>query len=130
MSHTAARSWKLTAAVISLAILPLLLPFPFALIELKWIAPVVQAQWPHCGADCPPAIYWLRLGWLLVLGPSLLVALASLLLGTFGLIRARWRATSPKNRALLQASVTCGALWILLLGCMYWVIFEITGLVP
>lgn len=130
MSLTAARSRKLLVAVIILAILPLLLPFPFALLTLKWIVPVIVPEWSQCSAHCPPSTYGERLEWLLILGPSLLVAVASLLLGTLGLVRARWRLPSPKNRVLLRASVTCGVVWVLLLGCMYWVIFEIAGLVP
>lgn len=120
----------MTAAVISLAILPLLLPFPFALLTLKWIVPVIVPEWSQCPLNCPPSTYGERLEWLLILGPSLLVAVTSLLLGTLGLVRARWRAISPKRRVLLRTSVTCGVVWILLFGCMYWVIFEITGLVP
>lgn len=123
----------MTAAVISLAILPLLLPFPFALVELKWLYPIFQEHLQQCASfDCgiTTETDWERLGWLLVLGPSLLVAVTSLLLGTLGLVRARWRAISPKRRVLLRTSVTCGVVWILLFGCMYWVIFEITGLVP
>jgi hypothetical protein len=123
-----ARSRTLTSAVILLAMLPMVLPFPFALIALQRIYPVFQEQLSQCvSLDCQGQIgtHWEHLGWLLVLGPSLLVAVASILLGTIGFIRARWYPTLPEHKVLFAASVACGVLWASLYGCLVWALFQV-----
>ena len=114
--HAAERSEKLTKAVIWLAILPLVLPIPFYGIAHVQIGPMENEAWSHCGFDCPGATYWERIFWLVVLGPSMLVAVASILLGTIGLIRARRHPTSPENINLLQGSIISGVVWAIILG--------------
>lgn len=121
---------KLIATVIVLALLPLVLPFPVALIALKWVLPAMVPEWLQCPTYCPPSTDGDRLEWLLILGPSLLVAVASILLGIIGIFRERWAPLSPKRRALFRASVALGAVWVVLLGRLYGVIFWISGLVP
>lgn len=131
--RAASRSWKLTATVMVLAILPLLLPFSFALMELKGIYPVFQEHLRQCTSfDCgvQTETDWERLGWLVTLGPSLLIATIAILLGTIGCFHARRHPISPKNRALFRASVTCGGVWAILFCCLYGIIFYVTGLVP
>ncbi|HEY7356757.1 MAG TPA: hypothetical protein VH590_09835 [Ktedonobacterales bacterium] len=132
-SLAAGRSRKLTAVVIALAILPLLLPFLFALVELRWIYPMLQEQVLQCADSMcmdQAETYWERVGWLVTLGPSFLIALASILLGTIGLARARRHITSPQNVALFMVSLALGICWVVLGLCIYGVIFGITGIVP
>lgn len=132
--QAAKRSRKLHVSVIALAILPLVLPFPFYGLAVLWIRPVIEEIYSGCASfDCLNATYpvvtsWLDLWCLLVLGPSLLVALASILLGTIGLIRARRHPTSPENKNLFSASVGCGLIWAVLLGGM--LLFGFGFLVP
>lgn len=132
--QAATRSRKLHVSVIALAILPLLLPFPFYGLAVLWIRPVIEETYSGCASfDClnatyPVVTYWLELWCLLVLGPSILVALASILFGTIGLIRARRRPTSPENKSLFSVSVECGLVWAVLLGGM--LLFGFTFLVP
>lgn len=117
--QAAPRSRKLAAAVMTLGILPALLPLPLYVWYLQWLAPVIQAHRLQCPSfTCPAMHSWDSLGWLLVLGPEILVALASVLLGYSGLWRSRWHPISPGNLALLRASVTWGVVWTVLFGCM------------
>jgi hypothetical protein len=116
--RAAARSWELTVTVIILTILPLLLPFPLYRLELLWIAPIDDAAWQQCGFVCPAAQYVESLAYLLILGPSLLVAVAAVLVGTFGLVRARRHPTSLRKRTLLKVSVICGGVWSGIFGCL------------
>lgn len=116
------RSRKLTAAVVILAILPLLLPFPFYLLNVVWIGPIINEKMLECVSfDCSAALDLERLEVLLILGPSILAAVASLLLGYIGRFQARRRPTSPENAALFMVSITCGYAWAVLLGCGLWV---------
>jgi hypothetical protein len=125
----AARSRKLLIAVILLAILPLALPFPFSFLAGEWIMPTIAPQFQQClPYTCLTDRE--RLEWLLFLGPSFLVAVASLLLGTIGLVRTRWHPTSPKNMALFRACLNWGVVWMLLLGCIYWGMYWLAGVVP
>lgn len=121
---------NLTWTVIVLAILPLVLPWPFLGLAAVWIFPGVEPRLSQCSAAylCQSAADWNRLGWLLVLGPSLLVALASIFLGTIGLVRARRHPTSPKTINLLQGSVVSGVAWACLLGCVGWVFFYLAAI--
>ena len=132
---TAARSRKLTAAVIILAILPLALPFLFALFW-QGIYPGEPAVEAHLLQQCASfecvkqgLLTWEQLGWLFILGPSILAALAPILLGTIGLIRARRHPTSPKNRALFRASLICGIVLAILFGCSLGAILYIAAVV-
>jgi hypothetical protein len=126
-SLAAGRSRKLIIALIVLAILPLLLPWPFLVIAREWIGPMEAKVWSHCGFDCPGATYWERIFWLVVLGPSILVALASILFGTIGIAR---RTTAPKDAGKYGVSLAFGICWAVLGLCIYGAIFVITGLVP
>ncbi len=113
------RSWKLTVAAILLAILPPLLPFPLYGLEQLWIGPLDSAAWQQCRAFyCPQAADLERLGAFLVLGPSLLVALALMLLGWIGAMHAHSHPTSSGNRDLFRGSVAFGVIWIALFGCI------------
>jgi hypothetical protein len=67
---------------------------------------------------------------LVILGPSMLVALAAVIFGIFGLVRARRHPISLKDRIWFQASISFGVLWLLILGCLYWLLFELVNLVP
>jgi len=69
--------------------------------------------------DCPRAVDLDRLADLLVLGPSLLLALTSLFLGNFGLILTDRRPTSPKKSHLLMASAVGGFFLVLIFGCIF-----------
>lgn len=121
MPRAAARSRKLTTTAIILMILPLLLPFPFYGLAALWIGPAVKEQLLQCASfDCPAAIAWLRLGWFLVLGPSILVGVTSMLLGSIGLFRMRWHPTSPENEDLFQVSVIGGFVWVFFFGFILW----------
>jgi len=116
-------------SVIVLAILPLLLPVPFYGLAALWIFPGVEPRYLPCAAfTCQAATDWNRLGWSLVLGPSLLVAVAALLLGTIGLVRARWHPTSPETLALFKKSVVSGVAWAVILGGISWVMFYLAGI--
>jgi hypothetical protein len=102
-------------------LLPLVLPFPFWGLELLWIGPKLHEQVLACASfDCPSAVYWDRLAWIVVLGPSLLVAVLSLLLGMIGLLRARWHPISPEQEWLLHGSVIGGFVWALIFGSLLW----------
>jgi hypothetical protein len=106
----------------------MVLPFPFALVALQRIYPVFQEQLSQCASlDCQiqTGTYWEHLGWLLVLGPSLVVAVVSILLGTIGFIRARWYPTLPEHKVLFTASVVCGVIWTSLYGCLVWGLFQV-----
>lgn len=121
----AGRSQKLTKAVIWLAILPLVLPLPFYGIVYQWGA----AHAPAClDFTCQALTDWERLVWLLVLGPSMLVAVTSILLGTIGLVRARRHPISFENKNLLLSSVVLGVLWAGILGCVFLVLFYLASI--
>ena len=123
------RSRKLTAVVLILGLLPLVLPVPLVGLAHLWIAPVIAAKIQACASFyCPPADDWARLSYLVILGPSLLVAVASLLLGSIGLFRSRQHPTSPANTSLFAASMCCGAVWVGIFGCLLWVSLTILAL--
>jgi hypothetical protein len=104
-----------------LLLLPLVLPFPFWGVERLWIGPVIYEKMLACASfDCPPAVDWDRLAWIVVLGPSLLMAVASILLGMIGLFRARWHPISPEQEWLFHGSVIGGFVWALIFGCLLW----------
>ena len=123
-------SRKLVATVITLVALPLLLPFPSAFLALKWILPVIVKEWSQCPAYCPPSTDGERLEWLLILGPSMLLAAVSIIFGTIGLIRVRQHPASPKKVNWFKISMGLGIIWLLISACLYGVIFEVTGIVP
>lgn len=120
----APRSKTLTVVVVTLLLLPLVLPVPFFGLNRLWIGPVYDAQLQACPSyDCPILVTLNRLSAILILGPSLLVAVAAFLLGTIGLFRRRWHPTSPNHEGLFGVSMVCGAAWVVLLGLMLWLIF-------
>lgn len=98
----ARRSRKLPIAVIILAILPLILPFSIVGLAQLRIGPLDNVA------------NWDSLAGFLLLGPSILVAAASILLGCIGLFYSHRRPTSPKNMALFWMSVICGSAWSIL----------------
>ncbi len=119
----------MTIVVVSLLILPLLLPWPLLLLEIQWIGPMIHEALLACASFyCPAATDLDQQGGQLVVGPSLLVASISLLLGLFGLIYTHWRPTSPKNTNLLTVSMICGFVWIVIFGCVLgvWNILSLT----
>jgi hypothetical protein len=81
---SARRSWTLTLTVLLLLFLPLVLPTPCYNLAQQWIFPMVRTQLDRCDHNpiCSIATDEARWAWLLVLGPSMLVAGASVLLGT------------------------------------------------
>ena len=95
-------SRKLPIAVIILAILPLILPFSIVGLAQLRIGPLDNVA------------NWDSLAGFLLLGPSVLVAGASILLGCIGLFHSRRRPTSPKNMALFWMSVIGGSAWAIL----------------
>jgi hypothetical protein len=125
MSHTAGRSRKLTTIVIVLAILPLLLPLPTSLFAFGVTQVIVQ-----CPVNCPYTTFGERLEWLLMLGPSFLAAVASILLGIIGNVRIRRQPFVSKDEWLFDISIACGIVWLILLGGFYGVIFWISGIAP
>ena len=121
-------SWKLPVAVIVLALLPLVLPFPLHFISGQWLGPIDNAQWELCKSfGCSPAGDTERLWALLSLGPSMLFALASILLGIIGLRRSRWHQTSPKSVGWLRVSCALGALWAVVFVLVLWWDFLLAG---
>lgn len=120
------RSKTLTAVVVILLLLPLVLPVPFVGIARLWLEPMIQAKRQACASlDCPAAFTLDQLSVLLILGPSLLVAVVTFLLGTIGLIRRRWHPTSPNHEGLFGISMVGGAAWVVLLGLLLWVILTV-----
>lgn len=121
--------------VIILALLPLPLPFLFALLwqQIYRGESVLEGQLLQQCADfdCVKQglLNWELLGWLFILGPSILAALLPLFGGVIGLWRARRHATSPKRRALFRASVTFGIVWAILFSCILGAILWITATV-
>lgn len=114
---TEKRSWKLAVAATALIILPLILPWPLWSLEYLWIGPLDHAAWQQCRSFyCPAAAHWETLGTWLILGPSMLLAAASFLLGFLGLLRSNRHPTSPKNRSLFWANFWCGILWFVILA--------------
>ncbi len=119
--HAAPRSRRITIAAILLVLLPLVLPFPFWGLERLWIGPVIEEKVLACASfDCPAAVDWDRLAWIVVLGPSFLVAVGYMLLGIIGLIRARLRPISSEQEWLFYGSVIGGFVWALLFGFLLW----------
>ena len=116
----ATRSRKLGITVTILALLPVILPLPLWGIESLWIVPLAAAAWESCRAFyCPAAEHWEHLEWILALGPSILIAVGSILLGYIGLFLARWHPTSPENVTLLRTSITCGFIWAGIFGFIF-----------
>jgi hypothetical protein len=114
-------SRRLGAVVITLVLLPLVLPWPFMGLAHLWIGPEAAARWQECQSfDCPAALDLDKLAAFLVLGPSMLVAMISLLLGVIGLFWTRGRSPSPKTVDWFKTSVGCGLVWMLLLGGVLW----------
>jgi hypothetical protein len=126
----ALRSWKLTASVLALAVLPLLLVALFALIGFIWIAPITEAQMSQCSAVCPAVTYWERLELLLTLGPAFLVALIYIFAGSIGLLRARTRPILLSKRALLRRCLWWGLNWAFFFVCFYVGIFWLQAIHP
>ena len=121
-------SWKLAVAVIVLALLPLVLPFPLHFISGQWLGPIDDAQWEQCKSfGCSPAGDTERLWALLSLGPSMLFALASILLGVIGLCRSRWHQTSQKSVGWFCVSCALGTLWAVVFGVVLWWAFLLAG---
>lgn len=109
---TEKRSWKLAVAVAALTILPPILPFPLWSLERLWIGPLDAAAWEQCRAFyCPAAAHWETLGTFLVLGPSMLLVTASILLGFLGVLYSRRHPTLPGNVLMFWVSMSLGALW-------------------
>ena len=118
----APRSRRVTAAAITLVFLPLILPFPFWGVVRLWIGPVIEEKVLACASfDCPAAVDWDRLAWIVILGPSFLVAVGYMLVGIIGLIRARWHPISPEQEWLFHGSVIGGFVWALLFGLLLWI---------
>jgi hypothetical protein len=118
---TERRSRKLTVVVLLLAVLPLVLPPLLTGFVTLWLTPIIGAQIQACASlDCPPAVDLDRLGSLLTLGPSLLVAVASLLLGSIGWVRSHRLPLSRANQSLFVVSVACGVVWAAIFGCLLW----------
>lgn len=119
---TARRSRKLAVTMITLLLLPFILPVPLAYGEFLWIYPMATEQRRQCTSfPCPAAINGDRLGWLVVLGPSILLLLTALFLGTIGLVRARRCPTLPEKMEWYQLGVVIGTVLTLLFGCILWV---------
>jgi hypothetical protein len=118
----ARRSKKLVIIATTLAFLPLVLPVPFVGLARLWIEPVYEAKLQACPLrDCSDLLTLDRLSMILILGPSVLAALASILLGIIGLIRMPLRTTAPNDiDTTLMFSVIVGILWLVLLGCVLW----------
>jgi hypothetical protein len=127
---TAASLRNLKEAVIILAILPLVLPFLFDGPVVAELRPRANEVWSHCGFDCPAATDLERMGWLLILGPSFLVAVVSILFGTIKLVHARRHPTSLETINWFQASILSGVVWVILLGCLYGAIWWISYWTP
>ena len=119
------RSKKLVAAVATLAFLPLVLPVPFLGLARLWLNPIIDAKMQACASlDCPAAFTLDQLSVFLILGPSVLVAVASILLGVIGLIRVHRRSIAQEQAGIFMVSVVIGAAWVLLLGCVLWFILS------
>ena len=124
----APRSRRVTVAAIILLLLPPLLPFPFWGLANLWIGSTVEEKVLACASfDCPAAVDWYRLTWLVILGPSFLVAVIFMLFGMIGLFRARWRPISPEQEWLFHGSVIGGLVWALLFGCTVVVRYRCPG---
>lgn len=119
-------SKKLVAAVATLAFLPLVLPVPFIGLDRLWIEPAYEAKLQACASwDCPAAFRLDQLSVFLILGPSVLAALTSILLGIIGRIRIHKRSTAQEQAGVFTLSVVIGAAWVLLLGCAIWLIMTV-----
>jgi hypothetical protein len=128
MPEDARRSRKLAAAVTILAILPVILPFPLWGLESLWIGPLDAAAWESCRAFyCPAAAHWETLATYLILGPSMLLAAASFLLGFIGLERSLRHPTSSGNRLLFWVSFYLGLVWLFIFGGILLFFLSIAG---
>jgi hypothetical protein len=117
----ARHSKKLEVAVLILALLPIVLPIPFLGLNSLWIEPVYEAKLQACPLrDCSDVLTLGRLSMILILGPSVLAALASILLGIIGHIRIHKCSTAPEQTGVFTVSVVIGTAWVLLLGCVLW----------
>ena len=122
------RSWKLTVAAILLVILPPLLPSPLYALEQLWIAPIASAARQQCESFyCQAAVEPERLGALLVFGPSVLFAVASVFFGFITIERSKRRPTSQKEAFLLGATVVLGLVWAVFFGFMLWFWMYLAG---
>ncbi len=118
----ARRSRKLAVTMITLLLLPFILPVPLAYGEFLWIYPMSTEQRRQCTSfPCIAAITWDRVGWLFVLGPSILLLLTAIFFGAVGLIRAYKRPTLPEKMEWYQLGVVIGTVLTLLFGCILWV---------
>lgn len=121
-------SRKLGVTATALIILPVILPWPLWGLENLWIGPLDYAAWQQCRAFyCPAAAHWETLGTWLILGPSMLLAAASFLLGWIGLLRSRRRPTSQGNKSLFWVSFYLGLLWICIFGVILQFFLDIAG---
>lgn len=114
----ARRSKKLVIIATTLDILPLVLPAPFFGLDRLWIAPMYNANLQACPLRDCPVLKTLHILETLILGPSILVALASILLGVIGLIRIHQRSIAQNQAGTFQLSVVSGVAWVLLMGCI------------
>jgi hypothetical protein len=118
----------LIVAAILLVILPPLLPCPLYALEQLWIAPIASAAVQQCKAFyCPAAVEPERLGTLLVFGPSVLIAVASIFFGFINIERSKRRPTSQKEAVLLGATVVLGLTWGVFFGFMLWFWMYLAG---
>jgi hypothetical protein len=120
-------SRKLGITAIALIILPVILPFPLWGLASLWIGPLDYAAWEQCRSFyCPAAAHWESMEMFLTIGPSMLIAAASILLGMLGL-RSKRLSTLPGDRPLFWASFWCGILWFVILGVILQLLVSIAG---
>lgn len=125
---TANISRKLGITATTLIILPVILPWPLWGLENLWIGPLDYAAWQQCRSFyCPAAAHWETLATYMILGPSMLLAAASFLLGWIGLLRSRRYPISQGNRPLFWASFWCGILWFIILEVFLQIFLAVAG---
>ncbi len=124
-SPAARSSWKLVIAAILLVILPPLLPFPLYLLEQLWIAPTASAAWEQCKAFyCAAAVAPERLGALLVWGPSVFIAVASMFFGYITIERSHRRGAQLRRKKPFYLELA----WFLALsGPCFWDVCSVSG---
>ncbi|HEY7125457.1 MAG TPA: hypothetical protein VH540_15995 [Ktedonobacterales bacterium] len=123
----APRSRKLTVAAMLLAILPPLLPFPLGGLVRLWIGPLDSAAWQQChDFYCPQAADVEHLATLLVLGPSLLIAVVAIV---FSFKKSRLELRNPGSEEVgMLLSLTCmSIIWAVFLGIIMWFYWELAG---
>jgi hypothetical protein len=115
------QAWTLALAILVLALLPLILPFPLYDLAQQQFFPVIDAQLDQCVHDpiCQVVTDEARRVWLLIYGPSILAAVIAFLLGVLALIRARWHPISKISRNLCWFITIWGIIWAVMFGCMY-----------